>query len=124
LKLLFSVPFNANYEKHMAPVTALVASPFVKRIFLSCSQDGQIRLFDVLNHRPLSTFEPGIQEYLMDIEWSPFRPGVFATVSNNGNVYIYDLVQSNKSPVQVLKHPDPGAAARHKGAKSLKFNPK
>lgn len=26
--------------------------------------------------------------------------------------------------MQVIKHPDPGAAARHRGAKQIKFNPK
>lgn len=78
----------------------------------------------MLNQRPVSTFEPGVNEYLLDVAWSPFRPAVFATVSNLGTLYIYDLMQSNKSPIQVIKHPDPGAAARHKGAKTVKFNPR
>jgi WD40 repeat protein len=69
-------------------------SPFVKRLFLSCSSDGSIRLYDVLNHRPVSIFEPGYNEYLLDVAWSPFRPAVFASVSNTGNIYIYDLNKS------------------------------
>lgn len=40
VKMLFTVPFNANYERHMGPVTGISASPFIKRLFLSCSQDG------------------------------------------------------------------------------------
>lgn len=94
LKLIFSVPFNANYEKHNGPVTGCSSSPFIKRLFLSCSSDGQIRMYDILNHRPLAIFEPGYSEYLLDIAWSPFRPSVFATISSGGSVYIYDLLKS------------------------------
>jgi WD40 repeat protein len=98
LKYLFSVPFNANYEKHLGPVTAISCSPFVKRLFLSCSSDGSVRLYDVLNHKPVCVFEPGYNEYLLDVQWSPFRPGVFAAVSNTGSVYIYDLIVSKSTP--------------------------
>lgn len=49
IRLLFPVPFNANYEKHMGPVTGIACSPFLKRVFLSCSTDGKVQLFDVLN---------------------------------------------------------------------------
>ena len=91
LKMLFTVPFNANYDKHMGPVSGMATSPFIKRLFLSCSSDGQIRLYDILNNRPVLVFEPGYNEYLLDVAWSPFRPAVFAAVSNTGNAYIYDL---------------------------------
>ena len=65
--MLFTVPFNANYEKHMGPVTGVASSPFVKRLFLSCSSDGQIRLYDMLTIRPVALFEPGYSEYLNDV---------------------------------------------------------
>lgn len=39
-------------------------------------------------------FEPGYNEYLMKVVWSPYRPTVFVTVSNTGVVYIYDLILS------------------------------
>ena len=98
LKLLFSIPFNANYERHLGPVLGISSSPFVKRLFLSCSSDGSVRLYDILNHRPVAIFEPGYNEYLLDVAWSPFRPAVFATVSNMGSVYMYDLAKSKTSP--------------------------
>jgi WD40 repeat protein len=67
LKLLFSIPFNANYEKHLGPVSGMNCSPFVKRLFLSSSTDGSVRLYDILNHRPVLVFEPGYNEYLLDV---------------------------------------------------------
>jgi WD40 repeat protein len=70
------------------------SSPFLRRLFLTCSSDGSVRLYDVQDKRAIVSFEPSFGEYLMSVEWSPFRPSVFATVSNLGNVFIYDLVQS------------------------------
>lgn len=94
IKLLYPSPFTSNFEKHMGPVTGLTCSPFIKRLFLTCSVDGAVRMYDVLNNRPVAVFEPGFNEYLQSVIWSPFRPTVFVTISNTGTVYIYDLVLS------------------------------
>ena len=94
VRMMFSVPFNANYERHLGPVTCISPSPFIKRLFLTCSSDGSIRLYDTLSNRPLNVFEPGgfgANEYLSAVEWSPFRPAVFAVAGITGNIYIYDL---------------------------------
>ena len=64
IKLLFPSPFTANYERHMGPVTGVNCSPFLKRLFLSCSVDGAVRMYDVLSNRPVAVFEPGYNEYL------------------------------------------------------------
>ena len=112
IKMIFSVPFNSNYERHLGPVTCISASPFIKRLFLTCSTDGQVRLYDTLSNRPVAVFEPGsgygggAGEYLLAVEFSPFRPAVFAAVGNTGNVYMYDLVQSKAAPSYVLRHQD------------------
>jgi WD40 repeat protein len=36
-----------NYDKHFGPVLGVSASPFNKRLFLTCSTDGAVRLYDV-----------------------------------------------------------------------------
>ena len=94
IKLLFPTAMNAKYDHHFGPCTGISCSPFVKRLFLSCSSDGSVRLYDTLNQRPIIVFEPGYNEYIMKVCWSPFRPCVFIAVSNTGSVYIYDLLQS------------------------------
>ena len=78
----------------MGPVTGTSCSPFVKRLFLTCSADGTVRMYDVLGKRPISVFEPGYNEYLLAVHWSPFRPTVFVTVSDTGTLYIFDLMLS------------------------------
>mmetsp|Transcript_23424 Transcript_23424/g.17876 ORF Transcript_23424/g.17876 Transcript_23424/m.17876 type:complete len:397 (+) Transcript_23424:599-1789(+) len=124
VKLLFTIPFNANYEKHLGPVLGLSSSPFVKRLFLSCSSDGSVRLYDLLSHKPVLVFEPGYTEYLLAVAWSPFRPAVFATASNIGAVYIYDLAHSKTSPVVVLNHNDDSVPHHLRVAQCLVFNPR
>ena len=61
---LYPQPFNANYERHLGPVTGLNCSPFLKRLFLTCSVDGSVRMYDVLNSRPVAVFDPSFGEYL------------------------------------------------------------
>ena len=65
-----------------------------------------MRLYDVQNQRPVGSFEPNFGEYLNSVEWSPFRPSVFATVSSTGVIYIYDMVQSKSQPAEVIKNDD------------------
>ena len=104
IKLLFPSPFTGNFERHNGPVTGVVCSPFLKRLFLTCSADGAVRMYDVLNNRPVATFEPGYNEYLQSVIWSPYRPTVFVTASNNGTVYIYDLLLNKQTPSYVLAY--------------------
>ena len=109
-------------------VTGCNCSPFLKRLFLSCSVDGTVRIFDVLNNRPVAVFEPGCAEYLIDAVWSPYRPTVFVALSNNGSVYIYDLLLSKETPSYVLPYnlslhvSDKAPSA--KTAYTLAFNPR
>ena len=103
IRYLFSVPFNRSYEeKHFGPVTKVRFNPFISRIFLSCSVDGVIKLYDANTGHLIVQFEPGVNEYLWDVKWSPFRPGVFACVGNKGLIYVYDLAEQTKTPVAYL----------------------
>lgn len=61
-------------------------------MFLTCSCDGSVRLYDIQDKRAIASFEPSFGEYLNCVQWSPFRAAVFACVSNTGFLYIYDLV--------------------------------
>ena len=84
-----------------------------------------MRLYDLLGHRPVMVFEPGYNEYLLDVQWSPFRPAVFATISNLGNVYLYDLSVSKSSPIHILKDPDlDSVTSVQRVAQTIQFNPR
>ena len=71
-------------------------------------------------------FEPGYNEYIMKVAWSPFRPCVFIAVSNSGSVYIYDMLKSQQTPSYILEYKAPPSGAgrdQNKTAYSIGFNP-
>lgn len=125
IKLLYSIPFNLNYEKQYGPNQAISFSPFHRKLFLSCSIDGTIKMYDITNHRCVASFEPSSNEYLMDVCFSPIRPAVFAAVGTRGKPYIYDLTVSKQAPTYILEDDEDGnKVAKHYGGVNIAFNPK
>ena len=70
-------------------------------------------------------FEPGYNEYMMKVAWSPVRPTVFVALSNTGTVYIYDLILSKQTPSYILDYKPPNnyEAGNSKSAYTISFNP-
>lgn len=44
--------------------------------------------------------------YLYCVEWSPSRPCVFACGSHNGNILIYDLLETGKTMCEITQASD------------------
>ena len=125
IKQLYSVPFNFNYEKQYGPNQAISCSPFIRKLFLSCSIDGSIKMYEINNNRCIASFEPSSNEYLMDVCFSPFRPAVFAAIGTKGKSYIYDLTISKKSPAYILENEgEEGKNSHNSGGVKISFNPK
>ena len=88
---------TTTFTRHNGPVTSIQANPFrdYSQLFLTASSDGSMRIYDARQQsKVVLTFEPKYGEFIHCIEWSPNRPAVFVAVSNQGIMYIYDLVQS------------------------------
>jgi WD40 repeat protein len=128
IKVLYPSTITSNFERHAGLVTGCHCSPFNKRLFLTCSVDGSVRIFDMHVNKPVAVFEPSCAEYLMNAVWSPYRPTVFVCISNNGNVYIYDLLLSKEVPSYTLPYSQSlllsDRAPSAKTAYSLAFNPR
>lgn len=101
------------YESHTGPVHAVDCSPFFRNVFLSCSSDGSVRLYSVLERHALRSLEPPTSgdvafgtatksNFLYDAQFSPFRPGVIACVSRNSSLHLYDLEKDGSKPVITL----------------------
>lgn len=74
-------------------------------MILTCGTNSEIKLYSILQTESLVTFCPE-NGYLYDIEWSPIRPCVFACASNDGNILLYDLMESGKEMCQITKASD------------------
>merc|ERR1712232_137969 len=122
--VIFPAPKTTDLEPHAGPVTVATFSPFHRKLLLTGSIDGSVKLYDVLQQRALYTLYPPTKHLstcaVSAASWSSARPCVFAVAMEMGGVYIYDLVQSRQEPV--LQLPLTGSGSQH--VTSLTFNPR
>lgn len=96
------------FAPHVGPVTALHFCPFHRSLFLSAGLDGGVRLFHVLESRPLLEWEPA-STYSEGVcgatsaQFSPTRPTVFAVGLSDGRVLVYDIAHSTSVHAAELK---------------------
>jgi len=121
---LFPEPRRTDLEPHHAPVSVASFSPFHRKLLMTGSVDGSLKLFDVLQQRAVMTFFPPTKHLstcaVSTASWSCSRPCVFAVAMEMGGVYIYDLMQSRQEPVLEL----PLTVSGSQKVTSLQFNPK
>jgi WD40 repeat protein len=103
---VFHSATDSAFDPHVGPVYGLDCSPFNHNVFASCSADGQVRISNMLQSRPVLTIDVG-NNYLFDVKWSKVRPMVFAVASADGNLYVYDLNENMGTPVVTLTGGEP-----------------
>lgn len=93
----YSGQYLETYDGHHMAVYAARWNPFHPRIFLSCSADWTVKLWDHNMTKPVMTFD--LSEAVGDVAWSPFSSTVFAAVTNDGKVHVYDLQVNKHEPL-------------------------
>ncbi|GFT69391.1 WD repeat-containing protein 34 [Nephila pilipes] len=94
-------PISMGFERHKGQVTTVQFSPFSRNVFLSAGTDGELRIYSLLQPKPLLMLQlptGGIN----NAQWSPIRPLVFSCVSNNGQFHVWDLKADEKSPIESI----------------------
>ncbi|XP_030842172.1 WD repeat-containing protein 34 isoform X1 [Strongylocentrotus purpuratus] len=104
-EILLSVPLYSPvtfaFQPHNGPVHAVQCSPFHRNLFMSCGTDMSIRVYSMLESRPIFSIEPA-SGYLFSAQWSPVRPLVFGAATGQGQLLLYDLKKSKVKPVCIL----------------------
>jgi len=59
------------------------------KIFVSCSADGTVKLWDHTLQTSLMSFDLSVQ--VGDVAWSPWSSTTFATCTTDGKVHVFDL---------------------------------
>jgi len=85
----YSGTYLETYEGHHMIVYSVKWNKFHPRIFMSCSADWTVKIWDHTLKKPLMTFDLG--EAVGDIAWSPYSSTVFTAVTSDGKVHTYDL---------------------------------
>eukprot|EP01028_Stygiella_incarcerata_P008815 TRINITY_DN3953_c0_g1_i1.p1 TRINITY_DN3953_c0_g1~~TRINITY_DN3953_c0_g1_i1.p1 ORF type:complete len:581 (-),score=158.41 TRINITY_DN3953_c0_g1_i1:10-1752(-) len=92
-----------SLEGHSGPIHSISASPFHRNAFLTCSMDGTIHIYNVLQqHERLRVTVPRGAGSLLDAQWCPHRPLVMVGAAANGTCYVWDIVISPLTPVMEL----------------------
>merc|ERR1719482_872282 len=85
----YSGQYLETYLGHHMAVYSIRWNPFHERIFISCSADWTVKLWDHNISTAVMSFDLG--NAVGDVAWSPYSASVFAAVTSDGKVHVFDL---------------------------------
>mmetsp|Transcript_27534 Transcript_27534/g.38011 ORF Transcript_27534/g.38011 Transcript_27534/m.38011 type:complete len:548 (+) Transcript_27534:45-1688(+) len=100
-KVPFRSPIKAEFTPSSGPIHSVHCSPFQRNVFSSCGIDGVVHIWNTLQAEPVLWLEPA-SVYLYQVQWSPFRPLVFATSTGDGRIALYDFLNSRLHPAKMI----------------------
>uniref|UniRef100_A0A3B3WS86 Dynein axonemal intermediate chain 1 n=1 Tax=Poecilia mexicana TaxID=48701 RepID=A0A3B3WS86_9TELE len=85
----YSSQFLETYDAHRMPVDTIKWNHFHPRIFISCSSDWNVKIWDHTIKTPMFTFDLGSP--VGDVCWAPYSSTIFAAVTIDRKVHVFDL---------------------------------
>ncbi|XP_035659289.1 dynein intermediate chain 2, ciliary-like [Branchiostoma floridae] len=85
----YSSQFLDTFDAHHMAVHSVRWNTFHPKIFLSCSADWTVKIWEHTSNMPLFTFDLGSS--VGDVAWAPYSSTVFAAVTSDGKVHVFDL---------------------------------
>ncbi|XP_066566792.1 dynein axonemal intermediate chain 1 [Amia ocellicauda] len=85
----YSSQFLETYHAHNMAVDTLRWNHFHSKVFISCSSDWTVKIWDHTVKTPMFTFD--LNAPVGDVAWSPYSSTVFAAVTTDGKVHVFDL---------------------------------
>jgi len=93
----YSGQYLETYQGHHMAVYTLKWNPFHPRVFISCSADWTVKIWDHNLPNPVSSFDLG--NAVGDVAWAPYSSTVFAAVTSDGKVHVFDLAENKHEPL-------------------------
>nr|XP_023694668.1 dynein intermediate chain 1, axonemal [Paramormyrops kingsleyae]XP_023694669.1 dynein intermediate chain 1, axonemal [Paramormyrops kingsleyae] len=93
----YSSQFLETYDAHNMAVEAVRWNPFHPKVFISCSSDWTVKIWDHTVRSPMFTFD--LNCAVGDVVWSPYSSAVFAAVTIDGKVHVFDLTVNKYEPI-------------------------
>ncbi|XP_034095369.1 dynein, axonemal, intermediate chain 1, paralog 2 [Gymnodraco acuticeps] len=85
----YSSQFLETYNAHSMAVDAVKWNHFHPKVFISCSSDWTVKIWEHTINTPMFTFD--LNAAVGDVAWSPYSSTVFAAVTTDATVHIFDL---------------------------------
>jgi WD40 repeat protein len=96
----YSGQYLETYQGHEAPLYRAIFSKVCRKIFLTCSADWMIGLYNINHTMPLAKLRSTGADYSVnDVCWCPGNSTVFASVTADARLQIWDLSVSTLDPV-------------------------
>lgn len=93
----FNTQYLTSYEGHHMSVYTTSWNHFHPTVFLSCSADWTVKLWEANTKKPVMTFDLGSS--VSDVAWAPFSSTVFAVITADGMLRLYDLNVNKHEPI-------------------------
>ncbi|XP_061545052.1 dynein axonemal intermediate chain 1-like isoform X2 [Phycodurus eques] len=85
----YSSQYLKTYDGHNMAVDTVRWNPYHPKVFISCSSDWTVKIWDQDFNPPMFTFE--LNASVGDVAWAPYSSTVFAAVTTEGLVHVFDL---------------------------------
>ena len=93
----YSGQYLETYEGHHMSVYGLKWNTFHPRVFISCSADWTVKVWDHDIPYPIMSFDLGCS--VGDVSWSPHSSTIFSAVTSDGKVHVFDLYENKHEPL-------------------------
>eukprot|EP01023_Acetabularia_acetabulum_P022891 TRINITY_DN22470_c0_g1_i5.p1 TRINITY_DN22470_c0_g1~~TRINITY_DN22470_c0_g1_i5.p1 ORF type:complete len:678 (-),score=142.08 TRINITY_DN22470_c0_g1_i5:229-2262(-) len=100
----YSSEYLQTYIGHTMNIYSVKWNCIHTRMFLSASADWTVKLWDSNKARPIMTFD--LHNPVGDVAWAPYSATVFAAVTDDGKVHVFDIAVNKLGPLceqQVVK---------------------
>uniref|UniRef100_A0A8C8S6H7 Dynein axonemal intermediate chain 1 n=1 Tax=Pelusios castaneus TaxID=367368 RepID=A0A8C8S6H7_9SAUR len=85
----YSSQFLDTFDAHHMAVDAVSWNPYHMKIFISCSSDWTVKIWDHTIKTPMFIFD--LNSAVGDVAWAPYSSTVFAAVTTDGKAHVFDL---------------------------------
>ncbi|XP_030114067.4 dynein axonemal intermediate chain 1 isoform X2 [Taeniopygia guttata] len=93
----YSSQFLDVFEAHHMAVDSISWNPFHLKVFISCSSDWTVKIWDHTIKTPLFVYD--LSTAVGDVAWSPYSSTVFAAVTTDGQAHVFDLNINKLEPL-------------------------
>ncbi|XP_071586234.1 dynein axonemal intermediate chain 1 isoform X2 [Heliangelus exortis] len=85
------------FDAHQMAVDSVSWNPYHLKIFISCSSDWTVKIWDHTIKAPMFFFD--LNSAVGDVAWSPYSSTVFAAVTADCKAYVFDLSINKYEPL-------------------------
>ncbi|KAM5191719.1 dynein axonemal intermediate chain 1 [Mantella aurantiaca] len=85
----YSTQFLDTFNAHKMAVDAVRWNPFHPKVFITCSSDWTVKIWEHNIKTPMFVFD--LNSAVGDVAWAPYSSTIFSAVTTDGRVHVFDL---------------------------------